>query len=860
MIGLRELWDLLREKLARERLERVPVPWRLRRKWRHFRALTRDAAKDADAARRLVEEGEAQLATLGEVDRRIRGSLLHMLGHAYRTVSGVDPVIKLRNAARCLKEAAECFADTKSPRRVIEIHRELGDVWMDLPDQSLRRRLTRAVESYNEALRIADPKTMPRAYASLRHSVGVMMLRPMFGTASRIDALKSFLQALQYQHPKRDPVGWATTMVSLGGYYVRFHQSGMTDLEHADECLRDALPVLQRRGLRRLAATARYYRGQALAAAEREKGLLTMFASPESEFRAALEIFTRHAYPNEFRAVQDAVGDLWFARRDWEKAIGAYEEAIAAGEQLYRSGRTTEGRASQLAENASLYLNAAFSLARLGRPTEGFAMLERGKARHIVSALRLRMERPEGVPEETWRRFESAAAALRGFRVPERADGKSMFRVEQQAAALSAAFETAVGEVRRHATAFDEPLRPEELVETLAGPRRAVVALCVTTQGTAAFVLHPSFGNEPQVVMIATFGESQITDLLVHDDPQERQKERGFVIDYDAFLEEPGEKRFGRWLESFDAATATLGRELLAPIVAVLPAEVRELLILPSSRLYLLPLHAAPLPDTGELLGHRYVVHYAPSADVALRRRGRTQTAAPAFYAVSNPAADATLALADIECEHAAAAFPRAEVDRGRTATPSRVLRRLPGATHVHFACHGEYDRYEPAESCLLLAGGRLTMAELTSPEIDLANVRLVVLSACETGISDVLRGSPQEYVGIPAAFMIAGAACVVSSLWSVPDAATGLLMQAFYDAYTSDGLPAAEALARAQAWVRTLSPADAATLLEHHLEKAADRGAAARLFKEIRYLRQTPASDPPFAHPYFWAAFVVTG
>ena len=80
----------------------------------------------------------------------------------------------------------------------------------------------------------------------------------------------------------------------------------------------------------------------------------------------------------------------------------------------------------------------------------------------------------------------------------------------------------------------------------------------------------------------------------------------------------------------------------------------------------------------------------------------------------------------------------------------------------------------------------------------------LVVLSACETARGKVFRS--EGIVGLTRAFMIAGVPRVLCSLWKVDDEATKALMVKFYELWnptSGDGLPAAEALRRAQEFVR---------------------------------------------------------
>jgi CHAT domain-containing protein len=153
------------------------------------------------------------------------------------------------------------------------------------------------------------------------------------------------------------------------------------------------------------------------------------------------------------------------------------------------------------------------------------------------------------------------------------------------------------------------------------------------------------------------------------------------------------------------------------------------------------------------------------------------------------------------------------------------VRQAMMEADLVHIAVHGLVNAASPLDSALAFsptagadaADNGLLQAWEIFEQVRL-RARLVVLSACNTAGSRERGG--EGLLGLTRAFQFAGARSVVASLWRVPDEITPLLMRDFHR-QVRRGVPLDDALARAQ---------------------------RARL------------RDPATAHPYNWAAFILSG
>ena len=143
-----------------------------------------------------------------------------------------------------------------------------------------------------------------------------------------------------------------------------------------------------------------------------------------------------------------------------------------------------------------------------------------------------------------------------------------------------------------------------------------------------------------------------------------------------------------------------------------------------------------------------------------------------------------------------------------------------------------------------------------------LEGAQLVTLSAVQPPRIDADQ-FPEANERLPAAFLVAGAADVVSNLWLINDLSTALLMKQFYTYYLQGGLPPAAALRRAQRWLREEVTAGlAADVCHERVDSLYAHGspALAQAIDDWMYYARLPPDSHPFAHPVYWAAFTIYG
>jgi CHAT domain-containing protein/Tfp pilus assembly protein PilF len=320
-----------------------------------------------------------------------------------------------------------------------------------------------------------------------------------------------------------------------------------------------------------------------------------------------------------------------------------------------------------------------------------------------------------------------------------------------------------------------------------------------------------------------------------------------------------------RFLKPFQQAARTLDDKLMQPLRPHLKGKT-QLLISPDGQLNLVPFAALIDPQEKYAL-ENYTLSYLSSGRDLLRLQ--TQPSTRRDVLLANPqfgnsrSQSSTRGLGnlefsplpgtDAEVKAIAPLLPNALILSDTQASEAQI-KQVQSPRILHIATHGFFLNDEargfadtarvapstlsgspsqPSENPLLRSGlalagfnqrqqqsdgddGVLTALEASS--LDLWGTQLVVLSACETGVGEVSNG--EGVYGLRRAFVVAGAASQLFSLWQVDDLGTKDLMVKYYQ------------------------------------QLLAGKGRS----EALRQTQLEMLNDPRYRHPYYWAVFNLSG
>ncbi|MBZ0284469.1 MAG: CHAT domain-containing protein [Anaerolineae bacterium] len=736
--------------------------------------------------------------------------------------------------------------------------------------------LEQAIPHSHLALAVYTREADPERWATTQNNLAVAYRNRIAG--SRSDNLEQAIHhsqlALEVRTREAFPVDWAGTQNNLANAYSdRIAGSRSDNLEQAIHHTQLALEVYTREADPERWATTQ----NNLANAYKDR----IVGSPSDNleqaihhYQLALEVKTREAFPIEHRGTLKNFVSLYFGQKHWEKAHQVGLDAIMVGADILDVASSDAGRSDAIAQTGELYIWVAYSALRLGQYGDALAWLEAGKARLLAEALSLGDANLVLLNNEDRQLLQSLRDQVQDleyeFRLPpshpiRRGDHTISADLREARATLRDL--TARLQVQ-YPGFLPEGLPLADLLAQIPADG-ALVAPLFTSQGSAVFVVPAGVGaiTADHIVWMDDFRLDDLNGLT-----REKEGKPGWLRYYIDYLivvldktKSKAEKHaaFKPLLDGIENVT----RRLWEPFVGLIHAKLQALginrvLLMPQGDTSFVPIHAAWHEEGGQrrYFMDDYAVRYTQSMfalDNAKRQSNQGKGAL--VVGVSQYGSKGDLPNTRAEAQSIATLFG-VEPLLDAAASVAAVKHGAPSKAYVHLSCHGGFGwGGDVFTSALSLANEEpLPLPEIMA-KLDLKAGPLVVLSACETGIVD-FNNVPNEFLGLPAGFMQAGARAVISSLWSVDDRSTALLMERMYKHILNKDNPMkpADALREAQFWLRDATAREIGDYYQAYLLPRMSQSEAGQAFVEI--LKRAKPDDKPYSHPFYWAAFTYTG
>ena len=775
--------------------------------------------------------------------------------------------------------------------------------------------IERAIACYELALEVRTRAAFPQQWAMTQNNLAnAYSDRIREDRGENIEkAIACYELALLVYTRAAFPQNWAGTQNNLAiAYSDRIREDKAENIERAIACYELALEVYTRAAFPQQWATTQ----ENIAYAYQEKGLI-----PEAIkcFELSLEILKPDALPLSCLKAATNLGNLGFAENLWETAIFGYEKAIEAVEQSREWIASDNRKREIIEENLNVYEKMMQSCINHQQYHKAVQTIERSKSRYLIELFTNSEIYPKTATETEKQQLKNLRRQIAATRqsletptplsppivgaVPPCPPSSPSQRTTQTSSLSPESFQQQkdnletklqqlaqlLEQIKQREPEFTltqkvEPIDIAEFQKTL-DPKTAIIEWYIGNSpegghgGTAptgfAFII------TRDNIDLVTYTTTQIAQLETWQ-KQYLEQYRG------------DEKQNRIWQHTLSTKLQKLSEILqLNEIVAHIPPDCQQLILVPHRYLHLFPLHALEFTSEG---GHgtaptRYLldgfpngVKYAPSLQLLklVQTRIKTRTSPPPehqpLFAIQNPTED--LSNADMEVATIKTRFTSHDILINKQATKIAFTENretISNASYIHFACHGLFNFDNPLLSLLALADsieqtnnqnaddravimrdGRkaipekcLTLQEIFA-ELNLSQCRLVTLSACETGLTNSIAIT-DEYIGLPSGFLYAGSLNVVSTLWSVDDLATAIFMIKFYQELHHER-SVAVAVNAAQNWMRAVSKQDLKIWVE---SLKLDETWMTAFNKRLSYW---PEDKPPFRNPKFWAAFCATG
>ena len=772
------------------------------------------------------------------------------LGLTYRDRIRGDKAENLEQGLACCQHALKVYTFDAFPYEWAHTQHNLGLAYSDRIRGDRAENLEQARACFQHALKVYTFDAFPYNWAETQNNLGLAYRDRIRGDrAENLEQGRAcFQNALKVYTFDAFPYKWAWTQHNLAiAYRSRIREDRAENLEQGLACFQNALKVYTFDAFPYDWAVTQNNLG--LAYSDRIRGdRAENLEQGLAAYRAALTVYTQEVLPQKHAGILSNLGIAYRKTNQFDLAYNAFDSAINTVESLRSeivSGEETKRK--QAEEWNQLYKCMVETCLELSNITEAIEYVERSKTRNLVEQLLSRDLKTIFSPE--------VVTQLEKYR-DEIATGQD--QIQNGKAENPTALAKHLQELRQQRNKLQDHYLPIgsgfqfEHFQNNLNEQTAIIEFYITEDNLLNFI----FTSQTKQPTVCQFQSKDLKKL--------EKWVNGYFRAYD--------NKPYHWQYRLNTRLYLLAKILhIDEIIQRIPPEYKRLILIPHQYLHVFPLHALPInsqqvEETSQILMDRFPagVSYAPSCQLLELVQTRTRLDFTHLFAVQNPTDD--LDYTNLEVEAIKSFFQATEVLASKKANEAavKVNQNLTTAHCSHFSCHGYFNPESPLESALVLAeakteqiaqdktieDGFLTLGEIFGFKLN--QCRLVTLSACETGLIDPTSIS-DEYIGLPSGFLVAGSPAVVSSLWTVNQVSTALLMIKFYENLQKPmSLPLA--LNQAQFWLRDATKEELQQWTNHlplsrnHREQLGD------------WFNKLGSLEKPFQEPYHWAAFCAIG
>jgi CHAT domain-containing protein len=748
-----------------------------------------------------------------------------------------DQTENIENSVQLYHRSLDVFTDSNYPVYRAKTHLNLSTVYTKRTHGSRTENLDSAVKHLQQSLDIFSRNTFPNEWAMAQTNLGNAFLE--LGRQQKIgvsdtenklieSAIRHYKHALKIRTKESSPAGWAKVNANLSTAYN--DRSTGSRNENSKAVLRycqNALSVftsetapIEWANINKNLALAMVNQSDDTNESDQQKAL--------EHLKAALSIFTPENFPRQRLEILVAVLEIYMEQSRWDAATQLFDEIRRIDDTLRKLDITLSSKSQRVRITGMLYGRAAWCLAKCGRLETSLEWLETGKMQLFKDRVSHDKNVFDRLKQNDRDDYVTLTETIRKLTSEQHSDqlSRPITGIADDVRHTCAALDDLTDSIRRYEPSFlSSGIRFDQMTRLLPNSGdTAFIIFNVTRYGSFCLILSGS-KQSPRMhtIFIDSFTYENLKSFAKHflrltsDLNEFRQHTLPPIAELRDYYQTQLDKHL-RWNRDMQSLIDDLSRNLLNDAINYLKTiDVSRIVLVTHRELNILPLHIArdmTSPEKPFLLDS-YEISYLPAFTLFRNsEQKKIPSSGKSFLGICDLHSD--LPWAQSEIEAVSTLFENKLCLDSSHSLPDAVISAAPDYDILHFCCHAMFDTGDPYRS-------RLTFTRPDSPDnrrsdnaantirtetawtlsdilrdLHLPKTELVVLSACESGITESAL-LPDECIGLPAGFLLAGAQSILSSLWCVPDKSAYFLMNEFYRNLVQKNMAPARALRDAQ-------------------------------------------------------------